>query len=189
MKKLICILLCLFVLTGCVSNEKKEIVKATLEEYFNALTLNDFEKANSLVISGDGKISAEIKKSSVNDIIFKNISYEIWNVTEADGVLCADVIVTQMSLKAAYIDTVKEYSLYVEDAKKQNKEFTDEALENKWNEIFYKHVSKVEEKISLRCNVYIKAEENKNPQIIMTADFRNCLFGGELDAINALQKG
>ncbi len=189
MKKLICVFLCLFLLTGCVSAEKKETVRNTLESYFAALKINDFEKANSYVISGEENISAEIEKSSVNDIIFKNVSYEIWNITEVDGLLCADVVVTQISLQTAYIDTVKEYSQYVEDAKKQNKEFTDEALENKWNEFFYKHVAKVEDKISLRCHVYIKIEENKTPAIIMTADFRNCLFGGELDAIKALQKG
>ena len=79
MKKLICVLLCLFILTGCVSADKKEIVRNTLEEYFDALKLNDFEKANSFVISGDENFSAEIKKSSVNDIIFKNISIYRYN--------------------------------------------------------------------------------------------------------------
>lgn len=189
MKKLICVLLCLLFLTGCVSSEKKQTVKSTLENYFSALKLNDFEKANSFVLAGEENISAEIEKSSVNDIIFKDISYDIWNISENDGLLCADIVVTQISLQSAYIDTVKEYALYVEEAKAQNKVFTDEALENKWNEIFYKHVSKAEDKISLRCDVYIKVEENKAPAIIMTADFRNCLFGGELDAIKALQKG
>ena len=189
MKKLICVFLCLLLLTGCVSSEKKQTVKSTLENYFNALKLNDFETANSFVLAGEENVLAEIEKSSVNDIIFKDISYDIWGISEKDGFLCADIVVTQISLQSAYIDTVKEYSQYVEDAKKQNKEFTDEALENKWNEIFYKHVSKVKDKVSLRCDVYIKIEENNAPVIIMTLDFRNCLFGGELDAIKALQKG
>lgn len=189
MKKLICLLLCLLLFTGCVSSENKKIVRETVEEYFDALILKDYDKANAMTVSGDDTISAKIEKNSVNDRIFKDISYEIWNITEEDGLLCADIIVTQISLQAAYTEAVKEYAKYVEDANSQNKEFTDEALETKWNDIFYKYVSKVTEKVSLRCNVYIKVEESKEPVIIMTADFRNALFGGELDAIKALQKG
>lgn len=189
MKKIVCMLLCLFLLTGCVSSDKKKTVRNTLEAYFDALVSKDYDKANSMVVLGDENISAEIEKSNVNDVIFKDISYEIWDITEVDGFLCAEVIITQISLQAAYTDTVKEYAEYVEEAKKQNKVFTDEALENKWNEIFYKHVTKVEEKISLKCDVFILQEKDKDPQIVMTKELRNCLFGGELDAINALQKG
>lgn len=189
MKKLVCIILCLFLLTGCVSSEKKEIVRDTLKNYFNALIAREYDKANLMVISGDENISHEIEGTSVNDVIFSDISYEIWDITEEEEYLCAEIVVTQISLHSAYTEMVKEYAAYVETVKSQNKVFTDEALEDKWNDIFYKYVSKVTDKVSLKCNVYILAEENKNPVIVMTKEFRNCLFGGELDAINALQKG
>ena len=189
MKKLICLLICLLLLTGCVSSENKKTVRETVETYFNALVSMDYDKANSMVVSYDETISATIEKSNVNDVIFKDISYEIWNITEEeDGLLCADVVITQISLQAAYTDAVKEYALYVEEANAQNKKFTDEALEGKWNDIFYKYVSAVTEKVSLRCNVYIQTDD-ETPVILMTADLRNALFGGELDAIKALQKG
>lgn len=189
MKKIVCIILCLFLLTGCVSSENKETVKNTLDAYFEALKTRDYEKANSMVVLGDETISASIESNNVNDVIFKDVTYEIWDITEEEDFLCAEVVITQISLQAAYADTVKEYADYVAEAKKQNRVFTEEALENKWNDIFYKYVSKVKDKVSLQCTVYILREKDKEPVIVMTKEFRNCLFGGELDAINALQKG
>lgn len=183
MKRLLAILLlCAVLLTGCVSSESKKTVRATLENYFGYLTAGEYSKANEMTVQADESISKDIEDIKVNDLIFQGVQYEIWNISENDGYLKAEIVVTQISLKAAYVDTVKEYAVYVENAIKENKTFTDAALEMKWNEIFYKYVASTTEKTAIRCEVLINSES----KILMTADFRNALFGGELDAINAL---
>jgi hypothetical protein len=185
MKRLVILLLvCMLAFTGCVSSENKQLVRNTVEEYFNCLNAGEYDKANKMTAQADEKISSKIEDIAVNDLIFKGVSYEIWDIKEQDGYLVAEIVVTQISLKAAYVDTVKEYAKYVEDAQNSNKSFTDQALEQKWNEIFYKHVSSLSEKTAIKCDVLIK--NDGEVKIMMTAAFRNALFGGELDAINAL---
>lgn len=187
-KALALIIVCLLLFTGCVSNKDKKTVNSTIDQYFTYLKSKEYDKANLMVVKAEEDIAASIEASAVNDLIFKDIEYEVWNIFSEGGYLVAETVITQVSLKAAYIDAVKEYSDYVEHAQSQNKSFTDQALEEKWNEIFYKHVASAEEKILLKCNIYISVEEGKEPQILMTADFRNCLFGGELDAIKTLNQ-
>ena len=68
----------------------------------------------------------------------------------------------------------------------ENKSFSEQALEEKWNEIFYKNVSGLTEKATFKCNIYISIEDINAPKILMTSDFRNALFGGTLDAIKSL---
>jgi len=159
-----------------------------LDQYFSCLKSREYEKANQLVVQADENIIFSIEASAVNDLIFKDIKYEIWKIYSKDKYLVAETVVTQISLKSAYIDTVKEYAEYVEEAKNQNKIFTEQALKEKWDEIFYKHVASVKEKSVFKCDIYINVEDKNSPQILMTADFRNCLFGGELDAINMLNQ-
>ncbi len=189
MKKAIAIVVvCLLLFTGCVSSVDKKTANTTIEQYFTYLKSKDYDNANSMVIQGDEDILPSIEASSVNDLIFEDIKYEVWNISKQDNYLIAETVVTQISLKAAYIDAVKEYSRYVENAQKENKSFTDQALEEKWNEIFYKYVSSVNETAVLKCDIYIDISDENNPKILMTADFRNCLFGGELDAIKILNQ-
>lgn len=185
MKKLIVpLLIAVMLLTGCVGSEDKKYVRETLSAYFAALNAGEYEKANAYTVRAEEDIYEDIDDESVNDVIFENISYEIWSIDKEGDFLIAEVVIRQLSIKTAYIDAVKEYAKYVEDAKAGNKVFTDEALEDKWNEIFFKHVSKVEETVTMKCDVYIHRGET--PEILMTSDFRNCLFGGELDAIKML---
>ncbi len=189
MKKLLAVMIiCLTLITGCVSNSDKKTANSTIAQYFSYLKASEYEKANEMVTQADENIVASIEKSAVNDLIFKDIQYEIWDISFKNGYLVAETVVTQISLKAAYIDAVKEYASYVEEAERQNKSFTDQALKEKWDEIFYKYVSSVKEKTVLKCDIYINVEDAENPKLLMTADFRNCLFGGELDAINTLNK-
>ena len=189
MKRALTLFLILILLfTGCVSSETKSLVRNTLKDYFAFLDAGDFEYANAMTVQGDESISHEIEDISVNRLIFKGIEYELWNITEEDGYIIADVVVTQKSLQAAYIDTVREYAAYVENAKAQNKVFADSALEDKWNEIFYKYVADTSERTSIRCNIKMEKTAEGKLNILMDAEFRNALFGGELDAINALSK-
>lgn len=189
MKRVVALLVVsLLLFTGCVSSESKKAVNNTLEKYFTALNSGDFETANQMTVQAEENISASIKDASVNKLIFKDITYDVWDISEREGVLIAETVITQKSLKAAYIDTVSEYAKYVEDAKDKNKEFTDKALEDKWNEIFYKYVSDTKETVSMKCEIFIAFSDDGSPYIYMTADFRNCLFGGELDAINSIKE-
>ena len=189
MKKAVALLLVFLLLfTGCVSSENKKAVNDTLERYFTALNSGDFEKANKMTVQAEENISATIKDASGNKLIFNDITYDVWDISQRDGVLIAETVITQKSLKAAYIDTVSEYATYVEDAKSKNKEFTDKALEDKWNEIFYKHVSDTKETVSMKCEIFIAFNDDGSTYIYMTSDFRNCLFGGELDAINSIKE-
>ncbi len=189
MKRVVALLVVyLLLFTGCVSSESKKAVNNTLEKYFTALNSGDFETANQMTVQAEENISAFIKDASVNKLIFKDITYDVWDISEREGVLIAETVITQKSLKAAYIDTVSEYAKYVEDAKEKNKEFTDKALEDKWNEIFYKYVSDTKETVSMKCEIFIAFNDDGSPYIYMTADFRNCLFGGELDAINSIKE-
>lgn len=188
-KVLVLLLVTVMLFSGCVSSENKKIVRESLESYFQYLNLGEFDEANKMTVQAEEDISADIENVSVNKLIFQNIKYEIWDIYEEGDFLVAETVITQKSLKAAYIDTVSEYASYVESAKAQNKSFTDSALEDKWNEIFYKHVASTKETITLKCEIRLIPYSDGTVEIYMTSQFRNCLFGGELDAIKALQKG
>ena len=189
MKRIAVLLIaCLLLFTGCVSSENKKAVNSTLEKYFTALKEGDFETANKMTVQVEENLSASIEDVSVNKLIFRDIAYDVWDISEKEGVLIAETVITQKSLKAAYIDTVSEYAKYVEEAKSKNKEFTEKALEDKWNEIFYKYVADTTETVSIKCEIFIAFNDDGSPYIYMTSDFRNCLFGGELDAINSIKE-
>lgn len=189
MKRIAVLLIaCLLLFTGCVSSENKKAVNSTLEKYFTALKEGDFETANKMTVQVEENLSASIEDVSVNKLIFRDIAYDVWDISEKEGVLIAETVITQKSLKAAYIDTVSEYTKYVEEAKSKNKEFTEKALEDKWNEIFYKYVADTTETVSIKCEIFIAFNDDGSPYIYMTSDFRNCLFGGELDAINSIKE-
>lgn len=188
-KALTFLIITVMLFTGCVSSENKKIVRHTLEEYFQHLTLGEFDEANKMTVQVEKEIAAHIEDISVNKLIFEDITYEIWDIYEDGEFLVAETVITQKSLKASYTDAVKEYASYVEDAKVQNKQFTDSALEDKWNEIFYKHVASTKETVSMKCEIKIYVHEDGLTEIHMTSQLRNCLFGGELDAINAISKG
>ena len=181
-------IVCLLLFTGCISNADKKTVNSIIDQYFTRLKAGEYDKANLMAVQAQEEIAASIEASPVNDLIFKDIKYEVWSISKKENYLVAETVITQISLKAAYIDAVKEYSDYVELAKSQNKSFTDQALEEQWNKIFYKHVADVKETTVLKCDVYIDISDEKNPKILITADFRNCLFGGELDAIKILNQ-
>lgn len=186
MKKVLAVLVLLTVLfTGCVSNQNKKLVQNTVKEYFTYLNNKDYVSANQMVIKGNEDIEPEIYQNAVNDLMFSEVQYEIWNIAEQDGYLVAETVITQLNIKAAYISTVKEYAEYIENANNENKTFSEQALEEKWNEIFYKNVSGLTEKAVFKCDIYISVQDG-TPKILMTADFRNGLFGGTLDAIKSL---
>ncbi len=187
MKKVLAIfVLCALLFSGCVSNQNKKLVQETVKEYFTYLNNKDYVSANQMVIKGNEDIDALINQNAVNDLMFKDVQYEIWNIKERDGYLVAETVITQLNIKAAYILTVKEYADYIETANNENKSFSEQALEEKWNEIFYKNVSGLTEKAAFKCDIYINIEDTEAPKILMTADFRNALFGGTLDAIKSL---
>ena len=189
MKKALAIfVICCLMFTGCVSSKNKKLATNTVEQYFTYLKNQNYDSANLMVQVGNEDITPEIKKSAVNDLLFKDIQYEIWNIKEQDGYLIAEAVITQLSIKSAYILTVKEYATYVENANNENKTFSETALEEKWNEIFYNNVSSLTEKATFKCDIYISVEDESAPKILMTASFRNALFGGTLDAIQSLNK-
>lgn len=172
---------------GCVSSADRESVQNTIASYFSSLRAGDYASANALTVQADETIAAAIEKNDINDYIFADISYEIWGIEKGeDGLFYVDLVVRQLSLKKVYESTVREYNDYIIRANTEGKIFTDEALEEKWNEIFLKHVKQTHDRTSLRCTVPVRIEE-ASAVILMTAPFRNCLFGGELDAINALK--
>lgn len=187
MKKFLAVfVICCLLFTGCVSNKNKKLVQDTVKEYFTFLKNQDYDNANLMVNVGNEDITPEITKSAVNDLLFKDIQYEIWNIKEENGYLIAETVITQLSIKSAYILTVKEYAQYIENAQNENKTFSETALEEKWNEIFYNNVSSLTEKATFKCDIYISLEDENTPKILMTASFRNALFGGTLDAIESL---
>ncbi len=188
MKRILVLLLSLTLLfCGCVSSADRELVQDTITGYFSSLRAGDYASANALTVQADETITAAIEKSDINDYIFADISYEIWGIEKGeDGLFYVDLVVRQLSLKKVYESTVREYNDYIIRANTEGKIFTDEALEEKWNEIFLKHVKETHDRTSLRCTVPVRIEET-SAVILMTAPFRNCLFGGELDAINALK--
>ena len=187
MKKFLAVfVICCLLFTGCVSNKNKKLVQDTVKEYFTFLKNQDYDSANLMVTVGNEDITPDITKSAVNDLLFKDIQYEIWNIREQDGYLVAETVITQLSIKTAYISTVKEYAQYIENAENENKTFSETALEEKWNEIFYNNVSSLTEKATFKCDIYISLEDESVPKILMTAPFRNALFGGTLDAIESL---
>ena len=187
MKKVLAVfIICALLFTGCVSGKNKKLVQDTVSQYFSYLKNNDYDNANLMVEVGNEDITPRITKNAVNDLLFEDIKYEVWNIREENGYLVAETVITQLSIKTAYILTVKEYADYIENAQKENKTFSDTALEEKWNEIFYNHVSSLTEKATFKCDIYIVSEDETTAKILMTASFRNALFGGMLDAIQSL---
>lgn len=189
MKRISVLLLSLLLLfCGCTSSAEQKLVQDTIAGYFSFLCAGDYASANALAVQTDEKIASAIEKNEINDYIFQDISYEIWGIEKnrEDGLFYVDLVVRQLSLKKVYENTVEEYNDYIIHANTDGKIFTDEALEAKWNEIFLKHIKQTYDRTSLRCTVPVRIEE-ASAVILMTAQFRNCLFGGELDAINALK--
>ena len=187
MKRTIVLLLRLLLLfSGCTSSAEQELVQNAIASYFAFLCAGDYDSANTLTVQADEEISAAIEKNEINDYIFKDITYEIWGIEKnrEDGLFYVDIVVRQLSLKKVYENTVKDYNEYISNTEEKN--FNDEALEAKWNEIFLKHVKQTHDRTSLRCTLPVRIEEDA-AVLLMTAQFRNCLFGGELDAINALK--
>lgn len=188
MKRAVILLLSFLLLfSGCSSGEQ-DIVQNTIASYFAFLRAGDYDSANTLTVQADEEITAAIEKSQVNDYIFKDITYEIWGIEKNrdDGLFYIDIVVRQLSLKKVYENTVKDYNEYIIRANAEGKNFTDEVLEEKWNEIFFNQVKQTHDRTSLRCTLPVRIEEGA-AVLFMTAQFRNCLFGGELDAINALK--
>ncbi len=188
MKKLLSalsVLLLAAMLSGCMPSSEKASVKSTVAAYFSYLASGEYASANSMCIQVSDEIKAEIDDCDVNDYIFKDISYEIWSMKKDSnsGLVSVDMVINQMSLYSAYRETIKEYSAYISECKAAGKEFTEQGLENEWNVIFLKHVKTTQERVSMHCTAIISPTSGT---IYMTADFRNCLFGGELDAINAI---
>lgn len=186
MKRVLLIWLCLALLLAGCSQKEQALVQSTLEAYFSALRAGDYDAANALTAQADADIAPGIEKSEINDYLFRDITYEIWGIekNKKDGRFYADVVVRQLSLKKVYESTVKDYNDYI--VANAGKNFTDEALEAKWNEIFFKYVKQTYDRTSLRCTVPVEIKGD-TAVLFMTAQFRNCLFGGELDAINALK--
>ena len=187
MKRTIVLLLSLLLLfSGCTSSAEQELVQNAIASYFAFLCAGDYDSANTLTVQADEEISAAIEKNEINDYIFKDITYEIWGIEKnrEDGLFYVDIVVRQLSLKKVYENTVKDYNEYISNTEEKN--FNDEALEAKWNEIFLKYVKQTHDRTSLRCTLPVRIEEDA-AVLLMTAQFRNCLFGGELDAINALK--
>ena len=100
-------------LTGCVGSEDKKYVRETLSAYFAALNAGEYEKANAYTVRAEEDIYEDIDDESVNDVIFENISYEIWSIDKEGDFLIAEVVIGQLSIKTAYIDAVKEYALSI----------------------------------------------------------------------------
>ena len=187
-RNLVIILIVSLLFCGCVSSNEKNAVKKITELYFSSLESGNFAVANQLVFQADSSIQAEIDDIEVNRFIFKNISYDLWGIKkDDDGILYADLVIHQLSLSTAVSRTAVEYNDYVSDAFSGGKVFTNEALENKWNSLLLKNVKSVDETVSKRCSVPLSVQDDGTIIIHMTAEFRNCLFGGELDAINALK--
>ncbi len=190
MKKLISalsVILLAVLLAGCMSSGEKASVRSTVASYFAYLSAGEYASANAMCVQVSDDIKAEIDDCDVNDYIFKDISYEIWSMKKDSdsGLVYVDTVIEQMSLVKAYGETIKEYSEYLAKCEAESKEFTDRGLENEWNAIFLKHVKTTDERVSMRCTVIVSPASG---HIYMTADFRNCLFGGELDAINAINE-
>ncbi|MBP5661749.1 MAG: hypothetical protein J6X30_01170 [Clostridia bacterium] len=178
--------LVVLLLSGCVSGTEKSLVRGTVKAYFNALQTQDFATANALTVACEENIPASIDASPVNVQIFGGIAYELWGINKQGGVLYAHLMITQISLAKAYENTAREYDAFMQDAYANNRVYTDEAKEIKWNEIFYRHVQGTEETAVFEVDVPL-TEQDGYWRLNMTASFRNALFGGELDAIRALE--
>ncbi len=178
MKKLLALILVvtsLFLVSCAPAN-----AKSTVETYLKALSSLDYSLANSLVVKGEDSLKAEIEQSDENDKIFKNLSFEILNVSKTSDGYCVTLIIKQLSLTTVYIDTISDYTSYVQAAKLQGKTYSDTALKTKWNEFFSKHLSSANTVTSFACEATVTTEG----KILMTSQLRNALFGGALDAIN-----
>lgn len=158
----------------------KATAKKTVEAYLTALSSLDYTAANALVIKSEENLKAEIEQSKVNDKIFKNLKFEILNVSKQDDVFYVTLIIEQLSLATVYIDTVNDYDAYVKAAKQQGKTYSDSALKAKWDEFFDARLSGSETIASFACEAIVTNEG----KILMTSHLRNALFGGALDAIN-----
>lgn len=190
MKKIILSLLLVILLTfsGCVSESEKTAVREGFKKYFDYLSSCDYASANALTFDPDPDdgIISDINSCAVNDMIFKKVSYEIWSISKKDGVIYVDTVIEQVSLVSAYASTAEEFAQYKEIGESTGKEYSESALENKFDEMLFNNLNSEEVFSTYRCTVpcYI---ENGVLYIGMTDRFRNALFGGELDAIKSMK--
>ncbi len=182
--RLIALLLCIVCFCGCISAKEKQLVEQTVNDYFLHLKQLSYESANEMTVKADESISNLITSSKENDFLFQDISYEIWSVGVEGDMLYADVVVNQHSMSKVYSLTVAEYAEYAKKADVDNKSLTKEELKEFWDNSFYKNISENTERVSTWCRVYIQKGEPL--KILMTKELRNALFGGALNAINAL---
>lgn len=189
-KKLICVFAAaLLLFTGCASETEKNAVRDGFEKYFAFLKDADYGSANAIAFDADesDSIVSDITSGAVNDYIFKKVSYEIWGITKDGDKLNVDVVITQISLASAYASSAAEFAEYISQAEKTGKEFSKSAMDKKFDELLYNSVQKEENFASFRCTVPCIIQDGAL-RIGMTDRFRNALFGGELDAINSMEK-
>lgn len=189
MKKIFSILLIavILLLVGCVSSNEKAIIADGFETYFSHLKNKEYDLANSMAFDADenDKIESEIKQNSVNDFIFEKLSFELWQISRQDEIYYADIIVKQLSLASAYGTTAGEFNIYLREAELSGKSFSQHALDETFDKMLFKNLQNEENYLKLKCSVPCRITDGKLC-IGMTAEFRNCLFGGELDAIKSL---
>ena len=130
-----------------------------------------YEEANELVaFSSDSAIKKDIEQSEFNDIILKNLSFQFWGVSKKDGVFYANVVVEQISMQSVYAFALKQAQ--------QDGTISEEA----WNSAVLNGLKSCTEKFRMQCSVETTLYNNKLC-IVMTPELKNCIFGGELDAI------
>lgn len=187
MKRALACLLIVISLFLVACSPDKANAKNTVDVYLTALSSLDYDTANSLAVKGEEDLVANITQSKVNDKIFKNLKYQILNVSKNDNCFSVTLIITQLSLTTVYIDTVTDYSAYVEGAKLQGKTYSDSALKLKWDEFFESHLASADTNASFPCEAQVVKTDN-GFKLLMTYQLRNALFGGALDAINQNDK-
>ncbi len=189
MKKIIAVSLIavILILSGCVSANERSTVKDGFETYFAFLQHGDYASANAMTFDADENdgIEKDIKENSVNDFIFQKITYEIWGISCENDIYYADLIIKQLSLSSAYGATAEEFDAYLKEAEQTGKSFSQYAIDDVFDRFFYKNLQNEEKFITLKCTVPCRVTDG-SISIGMTSDFRNCLFGGELDAIKTL---
>lgn len=189
-KKLLCAFTAVLLLfSGCASESEKSAVRDGFERYFAYLNENDYASANAITFDPDTSdgIVSDITSGAVNDYIFKKVSYEIWGISKDGDVFNVDTVITQLSLASAYASSAREFAEYMSEAEKTGKEFSQSAVDKKFDELLYNSVQKEENFVSFRCTVPCVIQDGML-RIGMTDSFRNALFGGELDAINSMEK-